>query len=279
MPKRGAYPDVSARCWQRALRIGSPQRSSALAFQIWKCGQSSERTPQGRARQRSRLTYSIQYCCKNCRCALRVARDGTAGPNSLSPGASVGGPYLVIRQEECAAANLIRTGTRVSVAILLLQPREHRNEPADSRTSLGQLGFLQDREDLLPLNRDLCISSPAEDLHSNLRSFRGPRQQAHIKAPPLPVAFSPHSEFIEYNEEVLLNGTGLDPSQFRSLTLLQDGVQVRVPVTAPATQRVDGVDIADIHDPANDRSVFQARYSDAGVQSRSQRVRSWQTGY
>jgi hypothetical protein len=84
---------------------------------------------------------------------------------------------------------------------------------------------------------------------------------AHIKAPQLPAGFTPHSSLIQYQEVISWNGTGLDYRQVRALTVVDDGIRIRATVVAPVTQYVDGVGIADIHDPANNRSVFQARYT------------------
>lgn len=84
---------------------------------------------------------------------------------------------------------------------------------------------------------------------------------AHIKAPTLPAGFTSDSSLIQFQEQILRNGTGLHESQVRSVTVVNDGIKVTATVVAPATQRTGSVLIADVNDPANNRSVFQARYT------------------
>lgn len=79
----------------------------------------------------------------------------------------------------------------------------------------------------------------------------------HVKAPPLPAGFTPHASLVAYAEELILNGTGLDPAQIRSIQTVEDGITIQAAVTASAPP---GEPFADINDPANNRSVFQARY-------------------
>ncbi len=54
--------------------------------------------------------------------------------------------------------------------------------------------------------------------------------------------------------------TGLPLETIRSVSKVSDGIEVTVSVSAPQTMRYDGLNLADIKDPANNKSVFQARY-------------------
>lgn len=91
---------------------------------------------------------------------------------------------------------------------------------------------------------------------------------AHIEAPPPPAGSKPGDYKVGYFEEVLINGTGLDVSDVRQIEVLSDGIRVSASVTAPATVFAPGEigglipqQVADINDPANNKSVFQARYT------------------
>jgi hypothetical protein len=82
--------------------------------------------------------------------------------------------------------------------------------------------------------------------------------EINVKAPPLPAGMTPHTSLIDYRETVILNGTGLDPAQVRTATREADGIRVQASVQAPET--AGNGHYADIHDPANSRSIFQADY-------------------
>lgn len=73
---------------------------------------------------------------------------------------------------------------------------------------------------------------------------------AHIQAPPLSAGFTAHASLVGYTEEVLLIEIGLDVAQVRSVTVVDDGIQVAATVQGES-----------IHGPANNKSIFQARYS------------------
>lgn len=82
----------------------------------------------------------------------------------------------------------------------------------------------------------------------------------YIKAPKLPAGFTPHRSLIGFQEEVRANGTGQDIAQVRSLELVDEGLKVTATVNAPRTMQFDNLVVADVNDPANLRSIFQARY-------------------
>lgn len=91
---------------------------------------------------------------------------------------------------------------------------------------------------------------------------------AHIKAPPPPAGSQPGDYKGAYFEEVLINGTGLDVSKVRKIRVVEDGIRVTASVTAPpkvaafpAPGGYKPQQVADIHDPANNKSAFQARYT------------------
>ena len=90
---------------------------------------------------------------------------------------------------------------------------------------------------------------------------------AEILAPPLDgPSFTPASSLIDWQETILLNGTGLDPSAVRTVTVTNDRIVVDASVTAPPVaswreHQVNSMSVADINDPANGSSVFQATYS------------------
>jgi hypothetical protein len=84
---------------------------------------------------------------------------------------------------------------------------------------------------------------------------------AYIKAPALPAPFLPHAELLELTETVHLNGTGLGLENIRTLQVVDDGIKVSVVDSAKTTNPVDGMVIADVNDPASNKSVFQARYT------------------
>jgi hypothetical protein len=83
----------------------------------------------------------------------------------------------------------------------------------------------------------------------------------YLKAPPLPQGFTPHSSLIGHHEQILKNGTGSDVSQIRTLTVMDDGVKVTATITAPILKKFDGINVGNIQDPANDKSIFQAQYN------------------
>ncbi len=83
---------------------------------------------------------------------------------------------------------------------------------------------------------------------------------AYIKAPKLPAGFTPHRTLIGFQEEVHANGTGQAVSQVRSLEVTDNGLKVTATVNAPRTLQFDNLMVADVNDPANLKSIFQARY-------------------
>jgi hypothetical protein len=91
---------------------------------------------------------------------------------------------------------------------------------------------------------------------------------ANIKAGTLPPGWTPNHSLIGYEEHVWLNGTGLDVSQVRSITVLNDGIQVVATVSAaPVVAAPNQLNplappamVGDLNDPANNKSVFQAEY-------------------
>jgi len=92
----------------------------------------------------------------------------------------------------------------------------------------------------------------------------------HIQAPDLPRGFSRDASLIKWREDVLVNGTQLDPADLRTVSVLADGIQVDARLVAPerlhadpylAAARAQSPFIAaSIQDPAKGKSVFQARY-------------------
>jgi hypothetical protein len=66
---------------------------------------------------------------------------------------------------------------------------------------------------------------------------------------------------IRFEEQVLVKDPALDLNQIRSIEVVDDGIVVRVTIAAPLSHWFDGVRIADFNEPANNRSVFQAKYS------------------
>lgn len=83
----------------------------------------------------------------------------------------------------------------------------------------------------------------------------------YIKAPPLPSGFTPEKGLIDYIEYPIINGTGLPLDSVRIITIENEGIKVSVTVSAPLTQSFNGINIANVNDPALNRSVFQADYS------------------
>jgi hypothetical protein len=65
---------------------------------------------------------------------------------------------------------------------------------------------------------------------------------------------------VGFRESVSVNGTGLDVSSVRSVTVTEDGISVNARIDAPRTLSSGGVTFADMDDPARGRSVFQANY-------------------
>ena len=64
---------------------------------------------------------------------------------------------------------------------------------------------------------------PVEGVGSNYHNTV--TANAHIKAPKLPSGFTPHSSLIGLQEEVIINGTGQDIAQIRSLETVDDGLK------------------------------------------------------
>jgi hypothetical protein len=69
------------------------------------------------------------------------------------------------------------------------------------------------------------------------------------------------ASLIDWQENILLNGTGLNPSAVRTVTVMADRITVVASVTPPGISQVNGISIGDINDPANGSSVFQAAYA------------------
>jgi hypothetical protein len=109
--------------------------------------------------------------------------------------------------------------------------------------------------DLAGVASKIFITDDGSNYHNTVTA------NAYIQAPPLPTGFTPHASLIQHSEEILRNGTGLDYKQVRSKTVVNDGIRVTAKVVAPATQRYGSILIADVEDPARNRSVFQARYT------------------
>jgi hypothetical protein len=65
---------------------------------------------------------------------------------------------------------------------------------------------------------------------------------------------------ISFTENVLINSSGLPLEQIRWITKVQDGIQVTVSLPATPTLTFNGLKLADINNPANNQSVFQAIY-------------------
>jgi hypothetical protein len=101
----------------------------------------------------------------------------------------------------------------------------------------------------------IFISDDGSNYHNTLSA------STRITAPALPAGFNPHQSLVFYREEVLRNGTSQSRAQLRTVTVLNNGIQVTAQVSAPTTLRFDSLSIASVNDPANLRSVFQARYS------------------
>jgi hypothetical protein len=77
-----------------------------------------------------------------------------------------------------------------------------------------------------------------------------------VRAPVLPAGLSPHRDLVMAQETVLKIGTGLALNNVRTITQLNDGIRVDAKVAGSS-----------IHDPANDKATFQARY-EVGWRSR-----------
>ena len=65
---------------------------------------------------------------------------------------------------------------------------------------------------------------------------------------------------IVYKETVLVNNTGLPLEQIRWISPMPDGIKVTVSIPIPPTMTFDGLKLADINNPANGKSTFQAKY-------------------
>jgi hypothetical protein len=69
---------------------------------------------------------------------------------------------------------------------------------------------------------------------------------------------------ISFTENVLINNSGLPLEQIRWITKVSDGIKVTVSIPATPTLTFDGLNsgikLADINNPANNQSVFQAVY-------------------
>jgi hypothetical protein len=94
------------------------------------------------------------------------------------------------------------------------------------------------------------ISDDGSNFHNSVSAT------LHIKTPPLPPNFNPHSSLVNYKEVYV---RGRQPIN-HSITVVNDGIKVKVELVAPIKDHIDGIDVADIHDPANDRSVYQRDY-------------------
>src|SRR2546425_2837912 len=79
-----------------------------------------------------------------------------------------------------------------------------------------------------------------------------------ISAPPIPPSWSEVWRELVFKETVLRIGIALTPDHVRTITPRSDGIDVSASMTARGS-RPGGR--ASIHDPANNRSIFQARYS------------------
>lgn len=87
---------------------------------------------------------------------------------------------------------------------------------------------------------------------------------AHLRvaAPPLPAGWTGDPGLLSVDEVIATNGTGQPPDAVRTITRRPEAIEVDATVTAPATQQLGGgIAVGDVNDPANGRSVFQARYA------------------
>lgn len=88
---------------------------------------------------------------------------------------------------------------------------------------------------------------------------------ARIKAPTLPAGFTASSSLVSYEEDVQALGTGLVLDDVRSVVAEKDGIRVYASVTAAADMEQGTIEgplyvLANYTDPAQGRSIFQAKY-------------------
>ena len=105
----------------------------------------------------------------------------------------------------------------------------------------------------------IAISSGAANYHPTMRA------DARIKAPTLPAGFTTDSSLVGYEEHVQALGTDLVLDDVRSVVVEKDGLRVYASVTAsPDLERgtVEGplYVLANHNDPAQGRSIYQAKY-------------------
>ena len=106
-------------------------------------------------------------------------------------------------------------------------------------------------------NHSLFISSDASDFHNTMAA------EVDINAPPLPGTFKGSPYIVAYDEVVIQNGCNLPKDQIRTVSVTDTGIHVSAHVTAPSTQNISvvNVPVANIDNPANNISVFQAQYA------------------
>ncbi len=127
---------------------------------------------------------------------------------------------------------------------------------------LGYVNILGAQISLAEIAGHVFVADDRSNYHHTMTA------NALVKAPPPPSGAKPGDYKVAHFEEVLVNGTGLDVPKVRQIQVLEDGIRVMASVTAPATIYAKphpgswtSQQVADIHDPANNKSVFQARYT------------------
>jgi len=139
-----------------------------------------------------------------------------------------------------------------------VNPWEFEEEIVSVAAPLHEEIYLRDwkwvANELAGVASKIFITEDGSNYHNTVTA------NAYIKAPKLPAGFTPHRTLIGFQEEVPTNGTGQDVSQVRSLEVIDNGLKVTTTLNAPRTLQFDNLMVADVNDPANLKSIFQARY-------------------